>query len=57
MISLSSSDCGLDLECGNLTLVCDSPSHYAISFGELSYICLSSFLVIAQTLILGAISE
>ena len=32
----SSSEFVLDLECGNLTLVCDIPSHYALSFGEVS---------------------
>ena len=32
------SHCGLDLECGNLTLVCDTPPKYmyALSFGGVS---------------------
>ena len=29
-------DCGLDLEYGSLTLVCETPSNYALSFGEVS---------------------
>ena len=36
MIGLSTPDCDLDLECGNLTLVCDTSSHYALSFCEVS---------------------
>ena len=32
----SDPDCGLDLECETLILVCDTPSHYALSFGEVS---------------------
>ena len=32
----SDPDCGLDLECGTLTLVCDTPSNYVLSFGEVS---------------------
>ena len=47
-ICLPTPDCGLDLECGNLTLVCDTPSNYALSFDEVS-LNLSSFLVNIQT--------
>ena len=36
MISLPTPDCGIDLECGNQTLKCDTPSHYALSFCEVS---------------------
>ena len=32
----SDPDCGLDLECGNLTLVCNTPSYYVLSFGKVS---------------------
>ena len=38
----SDSDCGLDLECGNLTCVNDTSSHYALSFYEVSLIKLAS---------------
>ena len=27
-------DCNLDLDCRNLTFVCDTPSHFALSFCE-----------------------
>ena len=37
IILLPISDCGLDLECGYLTLMGDSPSHYALSFGEVFF--------------------
>ena len=30
----STPDCGLDLECGYLTLMCDTPSNNAVSFGK-----------------------
>ena len=36
MIKLPIPDCGLDIEGGNLTLVCDTPSYYALSFCEVS---------------------
>ena len=36
MIRLPTPDCGLDLECGNLIFVCDTPSNFALSFGEVS---------------------
>ena len=41
-ILLLTPDCGLDLECGNLTLVCDTPSNYALSFDEVSLNCFRS---------------
>ena len=43
MIRLPTPDCGLDLECGNLTIVCDSSSHYALSVGEVSLTLLVVF--------------
>ena len=36
MIFLPTPDCSLDLECGNQTLVCDTPTHCALSFYEVS---------------------
>ena len=42
----SDPDCGLDLERGNLTIVCDSSSHYALSFGEISLTLLVVFYLL-----------
>ena len=55
MICLSNPYCGLDLECGNLTLVCDTPTHYALSFGEDSSNLLEKSFSYYTDLSLGAI--
>ena len=39
----------------NLTIVCDSSSHYALSFGEVSLTLLEQFFSYYSDLILGAI--
>ena len=35
-ILLPTPDCGLDLECGNLIFVCETPFNYALSLYEVS---------------------
>ena len=55
MVCFPTPDSGLDLECGNLTFMCDTPSHYALSFGEVSLNLLEWYLSYYSDRILGAI--
>ena len=54
-IRLPTPDCGLDLECGNLILVCETPSNYALSFDEVSLNLSEKFFSYYSDLILSTI--